>query len=215
LAESLSADRRPYTGEAATAAASDPPRAAREGAARPAASQPAVGVWVGPPALDGVWKEPAAGTEIDRKFTHAHAALTQWGALGQAGASCLQPRNCSAFDTQGAWRENALDLQAAKFRCAPAFVIPGTQKGASTFLFHALSRHPQVVPPLRGAHGYKEAGAYVLQNCRRKHGQIGNRVHRFPFLEPDEPFATGDGTVHYMISCPAIPGELVSGCANC
>jgi len=66
-----------------------------------------------------------------------------------------------------------------------------------------------VVPPLRGAHGYKEAGAYVLQNCRRKANQIGNRVHRFPFIEPDEPFATGDGTVHYMVSCPAIPGELL------
>ena len=66
-----------------------------------------------------------------------------------------------------------------------------------------------MVPPLRGAHGYKEAGAYVLQNCRRKANQIGNRVHRFPFIEPDEPFATGDGTVHYMVSCPAIPGELL------
>ncbi len=52
---------------------------------------------------------------------------------------------------------------------------------------------PQVVPPLRGAHGYKEAGAYVMQGCKRKPFQIGNRVHRFPFIEPDEPFATGDG----------------------
>jgi len=66
-----------------------------------------------------------------------------------------------------------------------------------------------VVPPLRGAHGYKEAGAYVLQGCSRRPRQIGNRVHRFPFLEPDEPFATGDGTVHYMMTCPAIPGEIV------
>ena len=59
------------------------------------------------------------------------------------------------FYTDGKWKEHDTDRQAAKFRCAPTFVVPGTQKGASTFLFHALSRHPQVVPPLRGAHGYK------------------------------------------------------------
>ena len=215
LAESLSEDRRPYTGEAAPIdkeedAQHDDSAGSSSYSSKRSGSAHVVGFWIGPPALDGVWKEPASGTALDREFTRSHAALTQWGVVGKAGASCMQPRNCSAFDTTGNWKENALDLQAAKFRCAPSFVIPGTQKGASTFLFHALSRHPQVVPPLRGAHGYKEAGAYVLQNCRRKHNQIGNRVHRFPFLEPDEPFATGDGTVHYMISCPAIPGELVN-----
>lgn len=32
----------------------------------------------------------------------------------------------------------------ASFQCAPSVFVPGTQKGASTFLFHAISWHPQV-----------------------------------------------------------------------
>ena len=182
LAESLQHRRRILNGEGAAGRESDGEHTKH------------LGFWIGPPALDGVWKEPAAGTVLDSRFAHVHSGLTKWGKMGESfsgSAECLKPRNCSFFDTHAPFEENPVDLQAAKFRCAPTFVIPGTQKGASTFLFHALSRHPQVVPPLRGAHGYKEAGAYVLQNCRRKPRQIGNRVHRFPFIEADEPFATG------------------------
>ena len=203
LAESLQHARRRLLGEASGGKASG---GKASGGGK---DGDLLGFWIGPPALDGVWKEPAAGTELDARFAHVHGGLTRWGKIGEGGEACLVPRNCSSFATAGSWAESPVDLQAAKFRCAPSFIIPGTQKGASTFLFHALSRHPQVVPPLRGAHGYKEAGAYVLQNCRRKDKQIGNRVHRFPFLEPDEPFATGDGTVHYMVTCAAIPGEIV------
>lgn len=32
----------------------------------------------------------------------------------------------------------------AGFQCAPSVFVPGTQKGASTFLFHAIAYHPQV-----------------------------------------------------------------------
>ena len=128
-------------------------------------------IWIGPPALDGVWKEPSAASVVDVLFEAVHSNMQRWDKKLQ-NPECRIARNCSAFWTNGTWKEHATDRQAAKFRCAPSFIIPGTQKGASTFLFHALSRHPQVVPPLRGAHGYKEAGAYVLQNCRRKDYQV-------------------------------------------
>jgi hypothetical protein len=111
-------------------------------------------LWVGPPALDGVWKEPRAGSSVDLRFAAVHSNLRRWHKNLQ-DPRCRVARNCSAFAADGAWSEHDTDRQAAKFRCAPTFVVPGTQKGASTFLFHALSRHPQVVPPLRGAHGYK------------------------------------------------------------
>jgi hypothetical protein len=40
--------------------------------------------------------------------------------------------------------------------CAPSFFIPGVQKGASTFLFAKLSRHPQVLQV--GGGGRRERG---------------------------------------------------------
>ena len=51
------------------------------------------------------------------------------------------------------------------------------------------------MPPLRGAHGFKEAGAYVTSGCRRRNFKLGDKLHRFPYVEPDEPFISGDGTV--------------------
>ena len=80
--------------------------------------------------------------------------------------------------------QSAAELAAASRQCAPGFVIPGAQKGASTFLFHALMRHPQVIPPLRGAHGYKEAGAYLFRQCQEPLLTLGDRMRRFPFIEP-------------------------------
>ena len=53
--------------------------------------------------------------------------------------------------------------------CAPSFFIPGTQKGASSFLFHAIALHPQVLLPLKGSQ-YKEPGVY----------------YKFPFLSGEE-----------------------------
>lgn len=42
-------------------------------------------------------------------------------------------------------RTTALAAKAqAGFQCAPSVFVPGTQKGASTFLFHAIAYHPQV-----------------------------------------------------------------------
>ena len=51
------------------------------------------------------------------------------------------PRNGSP---EGSKAPENVKAQAA-FQCAPSVFIPGTQKGASTFIFHAISWHPQVV----------------------------------------------------------------------
>ena len=66
--------------------------------------------------------------------------------------------------------------------CAPSFFIPGTQKGASSFLFHILALHPQILLPLEGSQ-YKETGVYIKKNI------IGNkplstteRIKVFPYI---------------------------------
>ena len=53
---------------------------------------------------------------------------------------------CLAFveRSSGGKRPSDQAKAQAQFQCAPSVFVPGTQKGASTFLFHAISFHPQV-----------------------------------------------------------------------
>ena len=93
----------------------------------------------------GAWTEPALGTIVDALFREIHGGLDHWSKPFQMNeGSCRRPTNCTHFNQGGQWKEHPSDVAAAGWRCAPSFIIPGTQKGASTFLFHALSRHPQV-----------------------------------------------------------------------
>jgi len=54
--------------------------------------------------------------------------------------------------------------------CAPSFFIPGTQKGASSFLFDALNRHPQVLQVER--EGGREGGKEGVQMKRTLYAGI-------------------------------------------
>ncbi|KAG5175068.1 hypothetical protein JKP88DRAFT_265996 [Tribonema minus] len=120
--------------------------------------------------------------------------LTRW-APEQIDPTCRL--SCPRYHATA--NESAGSLAQAQFVCAPTVFVPGAQKGASTFLFHAITWHPQVVQPLRGAHGFKETGRY-LPNVGGGEGKMGIRMAAFPFIEERENFITGDGTVTYMLT---------------
>ena len=81
--------------------------------------------------------------------------------------------------------------------CAPHFVIPGTMKAATSFMFKALTTHPQVLPPIKGFQ-YKEAGAYLPAKFYNPE-QYRHRVGFFPYISNRENYVTGDGTVVYSM----------------
>jgi len=73
----------------------------------------------------------------------------------------------------------------------------GTQKGASSFLFAALTEHPQILRPLTGSQ-YKEPGVY-LPSYSPQRAEIYEARHQvFPYIEPDESFISSEGTVSYL-----------------
>ena len=86
--------------------------------------------------------------------------------------------------------------------CAPTVVVPGFMKAASTFLFNAISAHPQVLPPLRGAQ-MKETYCYHGSPIRK----LMKRPWCYPYIEPGENFVNSDGTVYYATN-PDVPKSL-------
>ena len=88
-------------------------------------------------------------------------------------------------------------------------------KSASSFLYDALVRHPNILPALCGAQ-YKETNCYKHDmnaaeqqdhntyattngNGNGRPSRLLQRSWCFPFIEPDEHFITVDGTIAYMI----------------
>lgn len=65
-------------------------------------------------------------------------------------------------------------------------------KSASSFLFNAISSHPQVLQPVMGSQ-LKETYCYMTNNLRK----LRKRMWCFPFIEESENFVTADGTVYY------------------
>ena len=82
---------------------------------------------------------------------------------------------------------------------APSIFLVGFIKSASSFLFKAITSHPQVLAPLRGAQ-LKESRCYLPIPPRR----LLKRLWCFPFVESHEPFAIADGTITYATD-PSIP----------
>ena len=78
--------------------------------------------------------------------------------------------------------------------CSPTFVVAGFMKSGTTYLFDLLTQHPQVLKALRGV-SFKETGCYLPDEMRPKRKHL--RMQCFPFVEPDDPFIFGDGTVYY------------------
>ncbi|CAM9256990.1 unnamed protein product [Choristocarpus tenellus] len=160
-------------------------------------------MWMGSEVVDGVWKLPEEGSLWWEAFSRLR--LTKY-APQQVQISCRTA--CEHWDTSGfAKKPNQPEVSQAALQCAPGVFVPGTQKGASTFLFHAISWHPQVVQPLRGSHGFKETGRYLPQVAANKN-KLGLRMAGFPFLEEQENFISGDGTVTYMSHDKSVPRAI-------
>ncbi|CAN0035859.1 unnamed protein product [Scytosiphon promiscuus] len=161
-------------------------------------------LWIGSPGSNGLWREPEEGSLWAEAFSRLR--LTKWEPQ-QVSAACRIP--CGHWDTlspKGSTASEEAKAQAG-FQCAPSVFVPGTQKGASTFLFHAISWHPQVVQPLRGAHGFKETGRYS-PGVAAGPQKLGLRLAAFPFVEEHENFASGDGSVIYMVQNMQIPEDI-------
>lgn len=154
--------------------------------------------WMGPPATSGLWDAPKAGSVLANAFSELK--LEKW-APEQIDPTCQT--TCSRYDTKSYTNDVATKAKAA-FHCAPTVFVPGTQKGASTFLFHAIAWHPQFLQPLRGAHNFKETGRYEPHIGRGKN-KAGVRMAAFPFIEEHENFVTGDGSVSYMFANKETP----------
>lgn len=91
--------------------------------------------------------------------------------------------------------------------CAPSVVVAGFMKSASSFLFQALTKHPNVLPALRGAQ-HKETRCYHYDPTRPL--SLLERAWCFPFVEAGEQFVSVDGTVSYDVDqrAPAIMKEV-------
>ena len=81
-------------------------------------------------------------------------------------------------------------------------------KSASTFLFSAITLHPQVLPPLKGAQ-LKETYCYHPTPIRK----IMKRPWCFPYIEENENFMTADGTVYYATD-PTVVTSLLEDNRN-
>ncbi|CAN0239544.1 unnamed protein product, partial [Ectocarpus sp. 4 AP-2014] len=167
-------------------------------------------LWMGPSASDGLWREPGEGSLWAEAFSRLR--LTRWKPQ-HVSESCRIPcghwNTASLPDGKSGAQPPILAREQAAFQCAPSVFVPGTQKGASTFLFHAISWHPQMVQPLRGAHGFKETGRYS-PGVALGANKLGLRLAAFPFIEEHENFATGDGSVVYMIQNMDVPGAILA-----
>jgi hypothetical protein len=76
--------------------------------------------------------------------------------------------------------------------CAPTVIIPGFMKSATTYLFTALTAHPQILPPVKGSQ-MKETMCYHPQPL----GKLVKRPWCYPYIEANESFVSTDGTVYY------------------
>jgi hypothetical protein len=86
--------------------------------------------------------------------------------------SCSLPQQCHHYSTAFNFSlTSTIYVNKANSRtgietasCAPSILLPGFQKAASTFLFYAISSHPQVLQPLVGKQ-VQVQGVNLLTGC--------------------------------------------------
>ncbi len=160
-------------------------------------------IWMGDKATSAFW--PADPFPEGTLFNAIVKSFSLWKATwedpsSQCKAIChsynSNPTLLKEFKTQsyGTGIEHA--------SCAPTIIVPGFMKAASTFLFNAISSHPQVLPPLRGAQ-MKETYCYHASPLRK----LMKRPWCFPYIEPGENYFNSDGTVYYATN-PEVPMTL-------
>jgi len=148
-------------------------------------------------AMEGNWTVSAPTASLFDKYIH----LDRWHPL-QIDPQCA--RKCDYYTdalvrARAPFHQTKFSLskphaEASNYICAPSVIVPGAIKAASSSLFAAIAKHPQVLHPLRGSN-FKETGMY--RNIPGR-DHFKDRLQAFPFIEADENFVTTDGTVYYI-----------------
>jgi hypothetical protein len=77
------------------------------------------------------------------------------------------------------FKKSSYETGVEQASCSPRVIVPGFMKAASTFLFSAIAKHPQVLPPLKGAQ-MKETYCYHASPPRK----LMKRAWCYPYVEP-------------------------------
>lgn len=75
----------------------------------------------------------------------------------------------------------------------PSFIIIGAAKAGTTSLYHYLSQHPQILPPVKKEVGYFNRSDYLQLDL---HWYLSH----FPTIPEGKNFITGEATPSYLIS---------------
>ena len=151
--------------------------------------------WLGPKATSGFWPKVAfpPGSLIEAIVSQIDLRKL---AFELPGSPCKTAHLCNSFNPRLGllqdFRKSSYETGMEEVSCSPKVIVPGFMKAASTFLFSAISKHPQVLPPLKGAQ-MKETYCYHASPPRK----LMKRMWCFPYVEPGEHFVTSDGTVYY------------------
>jgi hypothetical protein len=94
----------------------------------------------------------------------------------------------------------------ARLRIPPGFVIIGAQRAATTSLYHYLTQHPCVAPPLRKEvhffdFGYDHGADWYLAHFPTV---VDRALHR---LRKDSRYLTGEASPYYLFH-PSVPERL-------
>lgn len=182
-------------------------------------------LWLGSRAVEENWQPPGPSSLLHKLIgvldTHVHNDTDMY--IGKVAKQLLvnydpaKLPKCSNYNMswQHKVRTTTIDqkrhLQSsileAQQSCALSFVIPGFMKAGSSFFFETLIGHPLLLRALRGAQ-FKETGCYLGYNKKAK--VIGQpalqRMHCFPFVQPNEPLFYADATIYYAHSATAMYG---------
>jgi len=157
-------------------------------------------VWLGNKALDGRWWIPAkeSSAALHMKTVDgllaSSSTVIKFLAASPSESQCRRPvaKTCSHYNLSLSSSTPEQQAQASA-SCSPSFVMAGFMKAGTSLLFDCVTRHPQVVHPLRGV-VFKETGCYLPNSMRPR--KAADRMHCFPFIEPGQGVVTGDGTVY-------------------
>jgi len=160
-----------------------------------AALQGRLALWLGPRAMDGMWQRAVEGSVSAALQEQAKKGLTRYAHPSQNAADSKCRVRCNHYLPVPLGKSSGKphEARASAENCAPQVIVPGTRKGASSFIFHFLAQHPQFVHPVDGS-GFKETAAYLHMYDK------GRRPNFFPHLEENDNFITGDGHVDLMMT---------------
>jgi len=204
----------------------------------PGASPARMLFWLGRVGVTGHWAPLEASTILPAAIRSSRARRYRnpsniFGLLDGNTSTCSWHANRDCRHFNSFLQENFRSLhervprapeivrafQAASVKCAPTVILPGAQKGASTFAWGLIESHPLLLPAVRGK-GFKETGVYADPRLVPPAALTGGNpadflsshavtshdkaffdvVHAFPTIQEGEPFVTGDGTVTYMMN---------------